>query len=179
MYFYYVSLFLPLNNIHWSFKSMLAKGNWNFHLKLWKKKCCLIVYGPRIEGPRYRTQSSSTITSLVCLFVCWRFGGFRPSRDFFHSFGDITITDEEIQIYVRHSLPLSSEVSLACHNVTRANSLWWSSPRTRDTHNFCHTFDSGAVTTCFNDLGLSRLGIEPQYPACEVNAETLRHLFLR
>ena len=42
----------------------------------------------------------------VCLFV-W----------LFHSFGDVTITVEGLQIltYARHSWPLSSEGSLACH----------------------------------------------------------------
>ena len=34
------------------------------------------------------------------------------------------------------------------------------SPRTRDTHTYCRTFSSGAVTTCFYDWGLSRLGFE-------------------
>ena len=35
----------------------------------------------------------------------------------FHSYGDITITSEGLQIltYARHSWPLSSEGSLACH----------------------------------------------------------------
>ena len=31
----------------------------------------------------------------------------------------------------------------------------------------CRAFGSGAVTTCFYDLGLSRGRIEPQSPACE------------
>ena len=35
----------------------------------------------------------------------------------FYSYGDVTITDEGLQIltYARHSSPLSSEGSLACH----------------------------------------------------------------
>ena len=48
--------------------------------------------------------------------------------------------------------------------------LWWSSPRTRDTHTCCRAFDSGAVTTCFYDSGLSRPGIGTRSPACEANA---------
>ena len=35
-----------------------------------------------------------------------------------------------------------------------------SSSRTRDTHTYCGAFSSGAVTTCFYDLGLSWLGFE-------------------
>ena len=38
--------------------------------------------------------------------------------------------------------------------------LLWSSPRTRETHTCCRTFVRGAVTTCSNALGLSRLGFE-------------------
>ena len=58
------------------------------------------------------------------LFVC--FWVFFPLEDFFYSFGDVTITDEELQIlaYARHSWPLSSEGSLACHTtVTRGTHL--------------------------------------------------------
>ena len=49
-----------------------------------------------------------------CLFVC--FEVFGPWR-IFHSFGDVTIAGEGIQIltYARHLGPLSSEGSLACH----------------------------------------------------------------
>ena len=39
----------------------------------------------------------------------------------------------------------------------------------------CQAFSSGAVTTCFYDLGLSRPGIEPRSPTCEANALPLRH----
>ena len=38
--------------------------------------------------------------------------------------------------------------------------LLWSSPRTRETHTYCRAFSSGAVTNCFYDLGLWRLGFE-------------------
>ena len=43
--------------------------------------------------------------------------------------------------------------------------LWhgaWSSPRTRDTHTHCQAFGSWAVTTCFYDLGPSRLEFDTQ-----------------
>ena len=36
----------------------------------------------------------------------------------------------------------------------------WSSPRSRDTCTCCRAFSSAAVTSCFYDLGLSRLGFE-------------------
>ena len=40
---------------------------------------------------------------------------------------------------------------------------------TRDTHKLCRAFGSGAVTTCFNDLGLSRLGFE--HPTIRLRGE--------
>ena len=48
----------------------------------------------------------------------------------------------------------------ACNIVMFTCDLFVSSPRTHGTHTYCWAFDSGAVTTCFNDLGLSRLGFE-------------------
>ena len=49
----------------------------------------------------------------ICLFV-WRFS---PYSGIFHSFEDVTIAGEGLQIltYARHLRPLSSEGSLACH----------------------------------------------------------------
>ena len=40
-----------------------------------------------------------------------------------------------------------------------------------DTHTYCRTFRSRAVTTYLNDLGLSRLGFESQTYAWRVNAQ--------
>ena len=50
---------------------------------------------------------------IVCVIV-W---GFSSRSRIFHSYGDVTITGERLQIltYARHSWPLSSEGSLACH----------------------------------------------------------------
>ena len=42
--------------------------------------------------------------------------------------------------------------------VTGGIRLLWSSTRSIDTHNLCHEFGSGAVTTCFYDVGLWLLG---------------------
>ena len=49
-----------------------------------------------------------------CLFIFWCF--FVPLKTF-HSFGDITIIGERLQIltHARHSWPMSSEDSLTCH----------------------------------------------------------------
>ena len=55
----------------------------------------------------------SALKCLICLFV-W---GLSSHSRIFHSYGDVTITGEGLQIltYARHSWPLSSEGSLACH----------------------------------------------------------------
>ena len=104
---------------------------------------------------------------------------FKVTSRNFHSYGDVTIAGEgpQILIYARHSWPLSSEGSLACHTyhyMYTGHPFIWLSPRTRDTHTYYRAFSSGAVTTSFNDLGLSRLGFEhPTQPsACGVNALT-------
>ena len=55
----------------------------------------------------------------------------------------------QILTYARHSWPESSEGSLACHTYydkLRGIRLYWSSPRTRDTHTYHYLF---------YDLGLS------------------------
>ena len=48
------------------------------------------------------------------MFVCL---GFSSHSRIFHSYGDVTITGEGLQIltYARHLRPLSHEGSLACH----------------------------------------------------------------
>ena len=53
------------------------------------------------------------VSQFDCLFVCL---GFSSHLRIFHSYGDITIDGEGLQIltYARHSWPLSSESSLAC-----------------------------------------------------------------
>ena len=98
---------------------------------------------------------------LFCLFVFSRI----------HSYGNVIITGEGLQIltYTRHWWPLSSEGYLACQ--TYSDTGIRSSPRTSDasSHLFPSTC-SEVVTTCSNDLRLSRPGIEPRSPACEANA---------
>ena len=92
---------------------------------------------------------------------------FRPTREFFHSYGDVTIACEGLQMLTCawDSWPLSREGSLACHTYfDTGHPFIMFSPRTPDTHTYCRAFGSGAVTTCFYDLGLSRLGFKhPTY----------------
>ena len=84
----------------------------------------------------------------------------------FSSFLDLFICLEcwvlPILNYTRHSWPRSSEGSLACHTYCDLLCTCFSSSMTRDTHTCGRAFSSGAITTCFYDGGLSRLGFEHQ-----------------
>ena len=95
----------------------------------------------------------------VCLLV------FVYYHTTFHSYGDITITDERLQIltYARHSWPLSIEGSLACHNYcdTEHPFIMVISKDPWHSH-LLPSVCSWAVTTCFYDLDLSWLGFEHQ-----------------
>ena len=113
---------------------------------------------------------------LICLFV-W---GFSSHSRVSHSYGDFTIANEGLQIliYARHSWPLSSEGSLACHTYSDTGRPFiWSSSRARDTHTYCRAFDSGAVTAYLYDLGLSRLGFE--HPTFRLRGERFSALRYR
>ena len=66
------------------------------------------------------------------IWICLLVWSLSSHTRIFHSYGNVTIAGEVLKIltYARHSWPLSSEGSLACH--THCDT--WSSPRTRDTH---------------------------------------------
>ena len=76
--------------------------------------------------------------------------------------------------YARHSLFLSSEGFLTCHHYCDMGNPEWSSPMTLDTYTYYRSFSSVAVTTCFYDLGLSRLGFEQ--PNCCMQGERSNRL---
>ena len=67
---------------------------------------------PSINQTRFESALPSDLLELF--FVC--FGFFVPF-EIFHSYGDVTIASERLQIfyYSRNSWLLSSEGSLACH----------------------------------------------------------------
>ena len=87
------------------------------------------------------------------------------------------MTGEGLQFftYAWQSWPLSSEGSLLCHNCCDTGLPFIMVISEEDTHTCYQAFNSGAVTTCFYDLDLLRLGIGPRSPACEANALPLRH----
>ena len=67
----------------------------------------------------------------------------------FHSYGDVTITGEGLQIltFARISWPLSSEGYLTCHTYCNIGSPFVIIIRTLDTYTCCRAFGSGAATS--------------------------------
>ena len=86
---------------------------------------------------------------------------------------------EIIIVYVnmQHNIIFTWDLFMsACNIVMFTCDLFVSSPRTHGTHTYCWEFDSGAVTTCFNDWGLSRLGFEhPTFRLRGERSNPLRH----
>ena len=116
-------------------------------------------------------KQKQNIIFIICLLV-W---GFSSHSRIFHSYGNVTITGEGLQIltYARHLWPLSSETSLACQTGQPFIIVIFED---RDTQTYCLAFGSRAVTTCFNDLGLSRLVFEhPTFCLPGERSNRLRH----
>ena len=110
---------------------------------------------------------------------CWvlkcLFGVFCLTREFFNSYGNVTITGEgpQILIYAKQSWSVSSDGSLACHTYADMGHLFiMVISKDCDTHTYCRAFCNRAVTTCIKDLGLSGLGFEHSNFACRMNALT-------
>ena len=104
------------------------------------------IYGVHSIAGRLFTLNSSRMFNFDT--SVW---GLSSHPRIFHSYGDVsTIPVKGCKFtYARHSWPLSSEDSLASHTYCDTGH-----PRTRDTHTYCLALSSGAVTTCFYDLGL-------------------------
>ena len=63
------------------------------------------------------TCSCDTVAVSECFIFCSFVQGLSLQSRIFHSYRDVTIADEGLQMltYARHSLPLSSDGSLACN----------------------------------------------------------------
>ena len=99
---------------------------------------------------------------LLCLplKISFVFKGLSSNSRIIHSYGDITITGEGLQIFVLYMLGTHGHWAV----------------RVRDTHTYCRAFSSGAVTTCFYDLVLSRLNFEhPTFRLQGERSNPLRH----
>ena len=106
---------------------------------------------------------SNEMVKMFCLLLfVW---GFSSHSGFFHSHGEANISGVGLQIlaYARNLWPLSStgEGCLLCHTyrdtahvviMVISDDPWHSI--------YCRAFGNRAVTTCFNDIGLSQLRFE-------------------
>ena len=92
----------------------------------------------------------------VCLFVCL-FEILRPSK-IFHTYGDVTIAGEWLFIltYATKQWRFFTVPLLLCHVASVLNGHL----REPVILTCCCAIDSGAMTTCYYDLGLLRLGFE-------------------
>ena len=103
-------------------------------------------------------------TLYICLFVCLFVCCFLSSSRIFHSYTDVTITGEGLQIFsfARHSWPLSSEGSIACLTYcdTGHSFLMVISEDPWHSHLLPSVWQWGCHYLFFFDLGLSRLGFE-------------------
>ena len=95
----------------------------------------------------------------------------------FHSYGDVTIIGEGLQIltYTRHSWSFSSWCSLKCHTYCDTEHTLIKVIFEDPWHShLLQAYGSGAVTTCFPDLGLSWLGFE--HPTFRMQGERSNRL---
>ena len=123
-------------------------------------------------------DSMIEISSWSKVFV-YLFGVYRPGHSrIFHSYGDVIIAGEGLQIltYARHSWPLSSEGSLTCHTYCDTGLPFIMVISEDPWHS--HLLPSVWQWSChylFYDLGLSRPRNESRSPTHEANALPLRH----
>ena len=87
-----------------------------------------------------------------CMLVCL-FGVFHPNWEIFIHMetSPLSVKGSKFFTYARYSWPLSSEGYLACH-------CFWHTDYPFIIYH--RAFGSRAVTTYFNDLGLSRMGFD-------------------
>ena len=99
----------------------------------------------------------------VCLFVVYRL-----TRTFFtHTeMSPLLVKDCKFSpMLSTHGHCAVRVLQRAITTVTQGIRLYWSSPSTRDTFTYYRACSSEAVTSCFYDLGLSRLLFErPTFP---------------
>ena len=112
VWFYFC--FASISKTVWAFYQVkvLQVNTWvaSYLIKLYMRWLQRIWY---IELFFYKNKWILLTSRYVCLFVL----GLSSHSRIFHSYGDLTITVEGLQIltYARHSWPLSSEDSLTCH----------------------------------------------------------------
>ena len=102
----------------------------------------------------------------VFLFFVLFFGGISSHLRIFHSFGDVTITGEGLQIltYARHLWPLSSEDSLACQTYCDTGYLFITLTPIADVKQWsCHYLGLSRIRTANLPLGGERSNPPPRW----------------
>ena len=99
---------------------------------------------------------------LLCVFVCLFVWGFLvPLENFSLIWRPLPVKGCKFwPMLGTHGHWAVRVLSRATPTVTQGIRLLRSSTRTRDILANCRAFDRGVVSTCFFDLGLSRLGFE-------------------
>ena len=99
---------------------------------------------------------------ILYFFVCF-FGVFRPTREFLHSYGDVTITGERLQMltYARHLWTLSSDDSLVCQTFCGTGRPFIMVISEDPWHSHLLT---SALTTCFYDVSVAAGNQTPNLP---------------
>ena len=106
---------------NWGLNSIIrALGQWRFFSVPNSLLHGSTIYKGHLTGPvTLEPVVEHLAVELSYLFLRLIFVATRYTRysRIFHSYGDVTITDEGLQIlnYTQHLMPLSNEVSLACH----------------------------------------------------------------
>ena len=104
----------------------------------------------------------TVFVSFTCLFACL-FWDYRLTREFLIYMETSPSPVKGCKFWLMlgtHEWPLSSEGSSACHTYCDIGHPFIMVISDDPWHTDCRAFSSGAVTTCFNDLGLSRLGFD-------------------
>ena len=117
LYYTKVIILTKLHEILLSGFRGVALSNWSIIISLGSKGAWLPGKKLNLHTYILCTLWLQNFTKFCASVSVCLFGVFCPTRDFFHSYGDVTIAGEGLQIltYARHSWPLSSEVSLMCH----------------------------------------------------------------
>ena len=143
----------------------------------WAKKTLTTFKNLRLKNHEAifnETWHKASFGWLVCLF-----GVHRHTREFFTHKETSPLPVKTCKFWPMlgtHGHWAARVLWRAIPTVTRGIRLYWSSPRTRDTHTYCRASGSGAVTTCFYDLRLPRLGFKhPTFRLRGERSNLLRH----
>ena len=102
-------------------------------------------------------------SGFLCVFVCLLWV-FRPTREFFSHIETLPLPAKGFKFWPNIGTIAVEQWRFFSmpHLLRHETSVYWSSPRTRDTHISCRVFGSDVVTTCFNSLGPSQMEFEHQ-----------------